>query len=57
MAEYVSVRDGDTEWQPVFERDQISQVLLPVGSELAKDIADSGWVSSYQDDEFVVLRP
>lgn len=57
MAEFVSVRDGDSEWQPVFERERISQALLPAGSDLAEDIEGAGWVSVYQDDEFVILRP
>ncbi|MGB8360395.1 MAG: hypothetical protein WCE80_03255 [Acidimicrobiia bacterium] len=57
MAEFVAVRDGDSPWQPVFERDGIEQVLLPAGSELATSIEGEGWSTVYEDADFVVLRP
>jgi hypothetical protein len=57
MAEYVAVRDGDSPWQPVFERDGIRQALLPADSDLAAAIDEAGWVTTYRDDEFVVMRP
>jgi hypothetical protein len=57
MAEFVAVRDGDSPWQPVFERDGIEQVLLPADSELTASIEDEGWSVVYEDADFVVLRP
>ena len=57
MAEFVSVRNGDTDWQPVFERDGIAQVLLPVEEDLVDEITASGWIATYEDESFVVLVP
>jgi hypothetical protein len=57
MAEFVAVRDGDSPWQPVFQRDGIQQVLLPADSELVAAIGDEGWATVYRDDDFVVMRP
>ena len=57
MAEFVAVRDGDSPWQPVFERDGIEQALLPADSDLAASIEGDGWSKVYQDGDFVVLRP
>ena len=57
MAEFVAVRNGDTDWQPVFERDGIERVLLPVDEDLVDRILAAGWTVEYQDDSFVVLVP
>lgn len=57
MAEFVSVRDGNAPWQPVFRRDGIEQVLLPSDSGLLEAVVATGWSTVYSDDEFTVLRP
>lgn len=57
MADFVDVRDGREPWEPYFESQGIEQALLPLGSDLAFEIETAGWETSYQDDEFVVLRP
>lgn len=55
IAEFVDVRNGDLPWEPVFEEDGIEQVLLRADESLLDDLRDAGWVSVYQDDEYVVL--
>ncbi len=55
MAEFVAVRDGETPWEPVFERNGIEQVLLPVDATLVPRIEAAGWERSYEDEGFVVL--
>jgi hypothetical protein len=57
MAEYVEVRDLERDWQPVFERDGIEQVLLRGDEELIEELEAAGWSRTYEDGEFVVLRP
>jgi hypothetical protein len=57
MAEFVAVRDGEEPWEPVFARDDIQQAILPTDSDLVAEIASAGWKTTYQDDEFIVLRP
>jgi len=57
MEEFVAVRKGDLDWEPVFERDAIGQVLLPNGTPLIEELGASGWMTVHQDDEFSVLRP
>lgn len=56
MAEFVAVRDGEMAWEPVFERDGIEQVLLPLDSDLAAEIEAQGWENVFEDEGFVVLR-
>jgi hypothetical protein len=57
MIEYVEVRDLERDWEPVFARDGIEQVLLRADEELVGELEAAGWSNEYQDDEFVVLRP
>jgi len=57
MAEFVGVRDGEIDWEPVFRRDGIEQVLMPVGASVVGELEEAGWSTTYEDDEFVVLRP
>jgi hypothetical protein len=57
MAEYVEVRDLERDWQPVFERDGIEQVLLRGDEELIDELEAASWSRTYEDEEFVVLRP
>jgi hypothetical protein len=57
MAEYVEVRDLERDWEPVFERDGIEQVLLKSEEELIGELEAAGWTATYEDDEYVVLRP
>jgi hypothetical protein len=56
MAEFVAVRDRQTPWQPVFERDGIEQVLLGVEEELIGGLEAAGWSRVHEDEQFVVLR-
>ena len=57
MAEFVAVRDGETDWEPVFERDGIEQVLMSTEADLVAEIADSGWQIAYTDEHFTILKP
>lgn len=56
MAEFVEVRNGDLDWEPVFQRDGIKQVLLRSDEDLLDDIKEGGWSTIYTDDKYVVLR-
>jgi len=57
MGEFVSVRRGDSPWEPVFERDGIEQALLGRTEALVSALTGSGWATVYEDEHFVVLRP
>jgi hypothetical protein len=57
MMEYVEVRDLERDWEPVFERDGIEQVLLRGDEELIDELEAASWSRTYEDEEFVVLRP
>jgi hypothetical protein len=57
MLEYVEVRDLERDWEPVFERDGIEQVLLRGDEELIGELEVAGWSRAYEDEEFVILRP
>ena len=57
IGEFVAVRDGDVDWEPVFARDEIEQALLKKGEYLAVELEAAGWNRSYADKSFVVLRP
>jgi hypothetical protein len=57
MAEFVAVRELETDWEPVFERDGIEQVLFGADEELVGELKASGWSTAYEDDSYVVLRP
>ena len=57
MAEFVAVRDLDTDWEPVFARDHIGQVLLRRDEKLVAVLESAGWAPTHQDDQYVVLRP
>ena len=57
MAEFVDVRDLETDWEPVFERDHIEQVLLRTDEELVADLESAGWAPAFRDEHYVVLRP
>ena len=56
IVEFSAVRNGDRAWEPVFARDGIEQVLLRADESLLDDLRDAGWVSVYQDEEYVVLQ-
>jgi hypothetical protein len=57
MLEYVRVRDLERDWEPVFDRDGIEQVLLRSDEELIGELEAAGWLRTYEDDGFVVLSP
>jgi hypothetical protein len=57
MLEYVEVRDLERDWEPVFDRDGIEQVLLRSDEELIGELEAAGWLRTYEDDGFVVLSP
>ncbi len=57
IGEYVAVRNGDIDWEPVFTRDEIGQALLKKGEHLSVELEAAGWNQSYADEFFVVLRP
>jgi hypothetical protein len=55
--EFVAVRNGDIDWEPVFSRDGIDQALLNRGENLIAELESAGWFQAYADESFVVLRP
>jgi len=57
MAEFVAIRDLETDWKPVFERDGVEQVLFGAEEDLVDELEAAGWSSTYEDEFFVVLRP
>jgi hypothetical protein len=57
MIEYVEVRDLERDWEPLFERDGIEQVLLQTDQELVDELEAAGWSTAYEDEFYVVLRP
>jgi hypothetical protein len=57
MAEFVAVRDGDEPWEPLFDRWEIAQALLPADSGLRDDIEAAGWETMHEDEGFILLRP
>jgi hypothetical protein len=57
MAEFVEIRDLEIDWQPVFERDGIEQVLFQADEELVGELKAAGWTPAYEDEFYVVLRP
>ena len=48
---------GQLDWGPVFERDQIEQALLSSEEPLVDELTEAGWMTIYEDEEFVVLVP
>ncbi len=57
IGEFVAVRNGDIDWEPVFSRDGIRQALLKKGENLIAELEIAGWFQAYADESFVVLRP
>jgi hypothetical protein len=57
MAEFVAVRDLETDWAPVFQRDHIEQALLRTDEDLVGELETAGWRATYEDESYVVLRP
>jgi len=57
LGEFVQVRNGDLDWQPVFEREGIEQALLANTESLIPELISAGWETIYVDDQFTVLRP
>ena len=57
MAEFVAIRDLETDWEPIFERDGIGQALLGAEEDLVGELLTAGWSATYKDEFFVVLRP
>lgn len=57
MGEFVSVRSGETPWEPIFERDGVEQALLANDESLVDELLSAGWEAAYADENFTVLRP
>ena len=57
LGELVRIRRGELDWEPIFRRDGIEQVLLGVGEPLTESLIDAGWQATYSDGSFAVLRP
>ncbi|HSJ85095.1 MAG TPA: hypothetical protein VLA91_14925 [Acidimicrobiia bacterium] len=57
MAEFVAMRDLETDWEPVFQRDHIEQALLRTDEDLVGELEAAGWRATYEDESYVVLRP
>lgn len=56
MGEFVAVRSGRADWEPVFRRDGIEQALLAVEEHLVPELLDAGWVTVHEDEHFIILR-
>ncbi len=56
LREFIEVRNGDIPWEPVFERDEVGQVLLANEARLVVELRDAGWIPLYEDENFTVLR-
>ncbi|MCZ6662719.1 MAG: hypothetical protein O6951_07320 [Actinobacteria bacterium] len=57
MAEFIGIREDEIDWQPVFQRDGIEQVLLRTEETLVERLEEAGWVSTHDDGFYVVMRP
>lgn len=57
MREFFEIRTERIPWEPVFERDEIAQVLLANTEPLLPTLTESGWAPVYEDEWFTVLRP
>ena len=57
MSEFVGIREDEIDWQPVFQRDGIEQVLLRTEETLVERLEEAGWVSTHDDGFYVVMRP
>ena len=55
LGEFVGIRSGEMDWEPVFERDGIEQVLLRADEGLVEDLKGAGWAPVHEDAEYVVL--
>lgn len=57
LREFVEVRAARRDWQPVFERDAIEQVLLRNSDALLRLLEAEGWRTVYRDEIYSVMRP
>jgi hypothetical protein len=53
---FVEARSGRSEWKGLFEDFAIEEALLRIEDPLAQTLRDAGWIQSYRDASFVVLR-
>lgn len=56
LGEFVGVRSGEIDWEPVFVRDGIDQALLNVEEPLTAALVDAGWRQVHADENFIVLK-
>lgn len=56
MGEFVEMRSGQIDWEPIFHRDGIEQALLANYEHLVSELIDAGWITAYKDEHFIVLR-
>jgi len=56
MGEFVEVRRGDVDWEPIFRRDGIEQALLANSEHLVGELRAAGWVIVHRDEHFTLLR-
>lgn len=57
VREFLEVRSGSADWEPVFVRDGIQQALLSVDEPLLDELTRAGWRVAHQDEHFMVLLP
>ena len=57
MVEFVGIREDEIDWQPIFDRDGIEQVLLRTEETLVERLEEAGWVYTHDDGFYVVMRP
>jgi hypothetical protein len=56
FADFVNVRAGNAVWRSVFAELGLSQALLKIEDPLAQILLAQGWVESFRDERFVLLK-
>lgn len=55
LQRFVDLRRGSADWEPVFEEYGIDQALLLTDQPMVGWLAEAGWATQYEDDNYVVL--
>jgi hypothetical protein len=51
----IQARNGFPGWQELFDEWEIEQALIRPDNGIATVLADAGWVTDYEDEEYLVL--
>jgi hypothetical protein len=57
MKEFVAARNGTPEWRDLFAEYGIGQALLQSDEGLVRALREAGWVTRYEDADWVLLEP